>query len=65
MAEALQEINNFSLVFFWKVPQVKNCLFPTKPLPLCKPVRFVDFGREVCPAGEYLGLDKLRAADES
>ena len=48
-----------------KVPEVKNCLFPRKPLPLCKPLRFVEFGREVCPAGEYLWLDMLRAADET
>ena len=36
-----------------------------RPLPLCKPLRFVQFGREDCPAGEYLWLDMLRAADES
>ena len=41
----------FSLVFF-KVPQVKNRLFPRKPQPLCKPLRFVQFGQESCPAGE-------------
>ena len=29
---------------FCKVPQVKNCLFPEKLLPLCKPLRFVQFG---------------------
>ena len=33
-------------------PQVKNRLFPRKPLPLCKPLRFVQFGQESCPAGE-------------
>ena len=49
---------------FCKVPQVKNWLLPEKLLPLCKPFRFVQFGREVCPAGEYLWLDMLRAADE-
>ena len=43
----------FSLVFF-EVPQAKNCSFPTKPLPLCKPYRFVQLGQESCPAGEYL-----------
>ena len=25
-----------------------------KALPLCKPLRFVQFGQESCPAGEYL-----------
>ena len=41
----------FSFVYF-KYHLVKNCLFPTKPLPLCKPLRFVQFGQESCPAGE-------------
>ena len=50
---------------FRKVSQVKNCLFAGNPLPLCKPLRFVQFGLEVCPAGEYLWSDMLRAADES
>ena len=54
---------NFRL--FCKVPEVKNCLFPREPLPLCKPLKFVQFGLEVFPAGEYLWLDILRAADES
>ena len=43
----------FYIVFF-KVPQVKNRLFPRNPLPLCKPLRFVQFDQESCPAGEYL-----------
>ena len=30
---------------------MKNRLFPTNPLPLCKPLRFVQFGQESCPAG--------------
>ena len=34
----LQGSSDFSLVS--KVPQVKNRLFPTKHLPLCKPLRF-------------------------
>ena len=37
---------------FFEVLQVKNRLFPTKPLPLCKPLRLVQFGQESCPAGE-------------
>ena len=48
-----------------KVAQGKNRLFPTKPLPLCRPLRFIEFGREVCRAGEYLWLDMLRDACES
>ena len=40
-------------------------LFPTKPLPLCKPLRFVQFDQESCPAGGITFLGKLRAADES
>ena len=36
---------------FFKVPQVKNRVFPTKPLPLSKPLRFVQFGQESCPDG--------------
>ena len=47
----------------WSTPG--NRLFPRKPLPLCKPLRFVQFRQESCPAGEYLCLEKLRAADES
>ena len=27
---------------------MKNRLFPTNPLPLCKPLRFVQFGQESC-----------------
>ena len=50
---------------FCKVTQVKNCLFPSKPLSLCRTLRFVKFGREVCLAGKYLCLDMLRAADKS
>ena len=34
----LQRSSDFSLVS--KVPQVKNRLFPTNHLPLCKPIRF-------------------------
>ena len=51
-------------LFFFNVPQVKNRLFPTKPLPVCKPLRLVQFGQESCPAGKYLWLEKLRTADE-
>ena len=32
---------------FFKVPQVKNRLFPTNPLPLCKPIRFVQSARSL------------------
>ena len=35
----------------WSTPG-KNRLFPSKPLPLCKPLRFVQFGQESCPVGE-------------
>ena len=28
-----------------KVKKLKNRLFPIKPLPLCKPLRFVQFGQ--------------------
>ena len=49
---------------------MKNRLFPTKPLPLRKPFRlvqfgqesfprFVQFGQESCPAGEYLHSERL------
>ena len=44
----LQGFSDFFTCFF-KVPQVKNRLFPRKPLPLCKPLRFVQFGQESCP----------------
>ena len=54
---------------FCKVPLVKNRLFPTKPLPLYKALmfvqfeqevwRFVQFGQESCPAGEYLHSEQL------
>ena len=37
-ANFIQGSSDFSLVS--KVPQVKNRLFPTKHLPLCKPLRF-------------------------
>ena len=47
----------FHLFFF--VPQVKNRLFPRKPLPLYNPLRFVQFGQESCPAGEYLHSERL------
>ena len=43
--------------------KLKNQLFSVKPLPLCKPLGFVHFGREV--AGDTFGLDLLKAADES
>ena len=33
---------------FCKVPQVKNHLFPEKPLPLCKPAKYVQFDQEIC-----------------
>ena len=32
---------------FGKVPQVKNRLFPKKPLPLCKPLGFVQLDEKV------------------
>ena len=48
----------FSLVFF-KYQQVKNRLFTKKPLPLRKSLRFVQFGQESCPAGEYLHSERL------
>ena len=60
----VHESSNFSL-FFFLVLQVKNRLFSTYPLPLCKPLWFVQFGLEVCPAAEYLCLKKQKAADES
>ena len=47
---------------FCKVPQVKNCLFPTNPLPLRKAL---SCGQKICSAGEYLWLDVLKGADES
>ena len=34
---------------FFKVPQVKNRLFPTNPLPLCNHSSIVQFGQESCP----------------
>ena len=39
-------------------------LFPRKPRQLRRPLRFVQFGREICPIGEYLWLNMVRAADE-
>ena len=50
---------------FCKVPQVNNCLFLRDPLPPCNSLRYVHFGRKVCPAGKYFWLDMLMAADES
>ena len=50
------------LHLFCKVPKVKNCLFPRKPLPPCGPLRFLQCGQKVCEVGEYLCLDKQRAA---
>ena len=50
---------------FCEVPQMKNCLFPIKPLPLCKQLRFVQFGQEVAEKYGTIGFDMLRAADES
>ena len=47
---------------------MKNRLFPTNPLPLCKASRFgqfglesrlIQFGQEFCPAGEYLLSERL------
>ena len=55
MAILATRVQRFFHLFFFltsTVPQVKNCLFPTKPLPLCKPLRFVQFSQESCPAGE-------------
>ena len=40
----------FSLVFLSTTSE--NRLIPRKPLPLCKPLRFVQFGQESWPAGE-------------
>ena len=54
----------FSLVFF-QVSQVKNRLFPTKPLPLCKPIRIVQFGQESRPAGENLQLKNKKTNIEN
>ena len=47
-----------------------NHLFPKKFIPnkasaTVQAIKFVQLGQEVCPAGEYLWLDMLRAADES
>ena len=39
----------FSLVFTSTTSE--NRLFPRKPLPLCKPIRFVQLGQESCPDG--------------
>ena len=50
---------NFKNVFRINLNFIKT----KKPLPLCKPLRFVQFGRE--EAGEYLWLAMQRPADES
>ena len=47
----LQWFSDFFTCFF-KVPQVKNRLFPRNSLPLYDPLRFVQFNQESCPAGE-------------
>ena len=53
LATLLQGFSDFfTCFFFFLVPQVKNRLFPRKPLPLCKLLRFVQLGQESCPAGE-------------
>ena len=60
---------------FFKVPQVKNRLFPTNPLPQCKLLTFVQsanslveglsnttksfVSQESCPTGEYLHSEQL------
>ena len=55
----------WSRICFVKHRRWKIVYSPKKPLSLCKPLRFVQFVQEVCPGGEYLWLDMLRAADES
>ena len=38
-------------LFFLSTTSEKSFI-PRNPLPLCKPLRFVQFGQESCPAGE-------------